>query len=696
MRQTVYISLTLCLLAFSACGNDIPSPQVEESCILNLDFQPEDLLSIQASGSSRAALQTENGEIDKIGVCITAENSHDPYHSGGESRYTFTTEGVGYIGTNTTPMPPLYLTNKDATIQAFHPSTETTTEIGAGNYTIPVTVPFTQSFSTVNGNKLQCAATDYLYGSAKNAAGDATPIEANNTNASSTIYMHHALAKVVFTLQCDENRTPNTTYDCVKSIKMSTQSGNSFLYGVSGTMQINNGTLAGLSATNELTFKPADGVPPVAVGESGSPSTVACGLVAPLSSLPGEITLTVTLGKNGEATYDRTYTATNTAFNVQWQKGYCYTYNMVLGNKLTATQVTTSWVGTSPDDTPTVIPKEKGISDLNELAAFAAAWNKNGLTRKADGTVDYSPYEPYGWYEKDDKGNRVFTIKITNSFVILKDLNATWVPIGNASHPLTIPIDGQGWQITLDFSNGKQTVADGNIYAGIVGYTRSSISNVRVLCSFNAGSGTSADNNLLESGDATYTGILAGRSEGDITNCTVEMEGTTLLSKPSGSEVYMGGLVGHCSQNISNCAVYQVYNTSASIKTAPGASTTINMGALAGKVEGTVNNCYTYMGNLYKEEPTSTTNSTVNAGWLTGSGNNFIGCHYSVGIATGCTPGDYSSVAGVQSMTDLTGLCTALNTDLATHPLWTRWTEKKDTNTGIVTSVFLFDYRNKK
>lgn len=695
MRQTVYISLAVCSLAFSACGNDIPSPQAEESHILSLDFQPEGLLAIQASGSSRAALQTENGEIEKIGVCITAENSHDPYHSGGASRYTFTTEGVGYTGTGTTTMSPLYLTNKNATIQAFHPSTETATEIGIGDYTIPVTIPSTQSFSTVNGSKLQCAITDYLYGSAQNTAGDVAPIKANNTNASPTIYMHHALAKVVFTLQCDENRTPNATYDCVKSITMAAQNGNPFLYGTSGTMQINNGTLAGLSATNKLTFKPADGAPLVAVGKSGSPSTVACGLAVPLSALPGEVTLTVTLGKNGDTTYDRTYTATNSAFNVQWQKGHCYTYNMVLGNKLTATQVTTSWVGTSSEDTPAVTPKEKGISNLNELAAFATAWNKNGLTKNADGTFDYSPYEPYGWYEKDDKGNRVFTIKITNSFVVLKDMNSTWVPIGNDSHPLTIPIDGQGWQITFDFSNGKQTVADSNIYAGIVGYTRSSISNVRILCSFNAGSGATADNNLLESGDATYTGILAGRSEGDITNCTVEMEGTTLLTKPSGSAVYMGGLVGHCSQNISNCAVYQTYSTSATIKTLPAATSTINMGALAGKVEGTVNNCYTYMGNLYKEEPTPTTSSTVNAGWLTGSGDNFIGCHYYAGTSTDCTPTDYSSVTGVQSMIDLTGLCTALNTDLATHPLWTRWTEKKDTNTGV-TSVFLFDYRNKK
>lgn len=710
MKRAIYILIITCSPLLSACMDDTPSAQTgDELCRLSPRFMQGGSITDPFSASREARTlvtgigASGDGNISEIGVCITG-TGHDEYPGmeGSGTRYTFQTTDAKkwtcYKGSTTSSSPFSFTLNgENATLQAFHPASSAVTALASGNaYTIPVTIPATQTFA--GNNRTGCSTTDYLYGSKTQNRGSAETITANALNASPTIYMQHALAQVAFKIQYAADRTPDNEHDCVKSIQLvsSTNCFKTTTTDGSGTMQIDNGTLGSLTGTGTLTFNATSGTE-VPVGDNGSPSVVAYGLVAPITKPDGTITLNITLGKKGETTYDRTYTATTTAFNVAWEKGYCYNYNLVLGNKLTVTQVTTTWTDTPTGDTPAVTPKEKGISNANELIAFATAWNESGLTNKGDGTPDYSPYEDYGWYEKDENGKRIFTIKITNSFVISTVAGTTWIPIGNDSHPLTIPFDGQGWQISFDLTDGKQVVADGSTYAGIVGYTRSNISNVRILCSFNAGSaGADAENNFLESGAATYTGVLVGKSEGEITNCTVEMTGTTLLSKPATSEVYLGGLVGHCSKNISNCAVYQAYSAGATIKIAPTATSTIYMGALAGKVEGAVNNSYTYIGSLQAEEPTTTTSSTVNAGWLTGSGSSFSACHYYTGTPTGCTPGDYSSVTGVQSMTDLTGLCTALNADLTAHPLWTRWTEVKENTTDQVTSVFLFDYRNKK
>lgn len=689
MRQTVYISLTVCLLAFSACGNDIPSPQAEESCILHLDFQPEGLLAIQTSGNSRAALQTENGEIENIGVCITAENSHDPYLPGKASRYTFTTEGVGYEGTGigTTPMSPLYLTNKNATIQAFHPSTETVTTSGASDYTIPVTVPSTQTFNIVSGGQLQCVTTDYLYGSAKNNAGDATLIKANNTNASPVIYMHHALAKVVFTLQCDENRTPNTTYDCVKSIEMTAQNGNPFLAGVSGTMQISDGTIAGLSAAGSLTFTPASATSPISIGANGSPATVACGLVAPLSGQPGNITLTVTLGKSGDTTYDRTYTATNTAFNVQWRKGYCYTYNLVLGSELTTTSNAITWTGITAS--AEVEAKERGIGSASDFEAFRNAWNANGLQLKAGNTneYDYTPYEPYGWYDKNNGGQ--FTIKLTSD-ITLNESSDSWIPLGIEDKPLAIPFDGQGWKVILQLQNKAMEIKN-QVYSGFIGYAKTNITNLSIVTDPLQGV-IDTDNNKITSTGATYVGGLAGYVEGNIINCSVDLKGTDITnSSPSGKASYIGGLVGYCLGNIYNSAVYTTpvsgNPVSVSLSEATDGSC---IGGLTGKSAGNVINCYTRLEKLECSLTGGIAGITVSAGWLVGdkTGTTFKDAHYMQGNSSLTTD---DSETGIETFTatDWTTLCTSLNTVAATQNGWAKWQEEKDSGTGAIQKVIL-------
>lgn len=688
MRQTVYISLSVCLLAFSACGDDISSPQVEESCILYPDFRPEGLLSIQASTGTRAALQTENGEVGNVGVCITAENSHQPYLSRRVSRYTFSTEGIGYegIGTGEGPMPPFYLTYQNAAIQAFHPSTETATESGVSDYTIPVTISSTQLFrNTADRNKLQCVTTDYLYGSALDIVGDATLVYANDTHTSPAIYMHHALTKVVFTLQFDDNRTPNAACDCVKSIRMTAASGNPFLWGA-GTMQIKDGALAGLSATNELIFTPAGGAAPVAVGVSGTPSMVACGLVAPLSGTPGNITLAVTLGKHGENTYDRTYTATNTAFNVQWQKGYCYTYNLVLGSELTTTSNAITWTEISaPAD---IEAKERGIGSASELKAFRDTWNAHGLQLKKGktGEYDYTLYEPYGWYDKNNNGQ--FTIKLTSD-ITLNEAADSWIPLGIESTPLTIPFDGQGWKVILQLQSKAMEIKN-QVYSGFIGYAQADIKNLSVVAY--SLQEVTADNNKIESTGATYTGGLAGYVEGNIINCAVDLKGTDITnSPPSGATGYMGGLVGYCQGNIYNSAVCttQVDGDPVSVNLSEAATGSC-IGGLAGQVvNGQVINCYTRLENL--ECSASGGNIiSVSAGWLVGykTGITFENTYYMAGNSS-LTTDDSQTGANVFTTTDWTTLCTSLNHVASARDGWAKWQEEKDSGTGVTQKVIL-------
>ncbi len=722
MKHPIYISLFVNSLLFSACAGDLPEPQAENTCILQLNFRQEGEATIVPTSR---ALTTENGELTDIGLCITKGDSHNNYPGRGGTRYTFKTgtggDGGLYEGDNTSATT-FYLVGEKAHIQAFYPSTSQVTETSSGSgYTIPVTIPSTQTFTT-SGNTLACNATDYLYGSAGEAIGNEDAIMVNHTDPSPTIYMHHALAKVVFTIKCDANRIVDNENDYVKSIKLSSSSGSPFLTAGdgtggtdAGTMQINNGTLALTSTTNELTFKPnaesdtqliAAYNDPASTPASTPNGIVACGLVAPLSTAPGnDITITVTLGKKGnDPTYDRQYSATATAFNVQWEKGMCYTYNLTLGNVLGSMSqtVSTNWNEIAPDDTPSVTPKEIGIGSMEELMAFATLWNANGLPKKEDGTTDnYSIYEPYGWYETDATGKKVFTIKLTQSFKVKLEAKATWTPIGNDAHPLTIPIDGQGWRITFDLSGGAMAFSAGSKYVGIIGYTQSSISNLRVLYPYFVDTN---NYNTVNSGNATYVGTLAGKAEGDITNCTVEVGGSTLTSTPGTENVtyYIGGLVGHCTGGIYNSAAYManITGATATIQLVPTATVTAYMGGLAGKAEKGVSNCYTNISDLEFDD-TANTSSTVSAGWLVGTGADAGATFANDYYFAGKIAGNITATTQGTKITEWTGLCQNLNNKITTAtPSWAQWTEKKEETIEGVTDktigVFLFNYRTGK
>lgn len=406
------------------------------------------------------------------------------------------------------------------------------------------------------------------------------------------------------------------------------------------------------------------------------------------------------LPQKASATFSITYTQAGTpsmqftrtdialpATPASWEQGMSvgYTLHVKKDGKVTAT-VGQDWTSESGGN---MSGQEKGISSAAEWVAFTKLWNAHGLPTLADGvTPDYTLYENYGWYETDG-ANRVFTIKLTASFVLTgTKTGELYVPVGTDTHPLTLPIDGQGWQISIDLQNSSQLI-EGK-YSGIVGYTQSGISNLRIVTV----PGNSASTGYsIESSGATYAGVLAGRTDGDILNCSVELAKTTVInSNASATEaMYLGGLAGYCGGNILNSAVFEGSSSlAASTVSFSQASAGSGIGGLAGGVASgkTVNNCYVRLSALSNQG-----GSTPAAGWLAGlkTGASFNACHYMTGnTATGCTPSDTS--VGITSFTNFTGLCASLNAEAENHSGWALWREVTGTG-GTVEQVILNLYR---
>lgn len=406
------------------------------------------------------------------------------------------------------------------------------------------------------------------------------------------------------------------------------------------------------------------------------------------------------LPQKASATFSITYTQAGTpsmqftrtdialpATPAAWEQGMNvgYTLQVKKDGKVTAT-VNQDWTSEPGGD---MSGKEKGIASAADWVAFTKLWNANGLPTLADGTTpDYSLYEDYGWYETDG-ANRVFTIKLTASFVLTGVASdELYMPVGTDTHPLTLPIDGQGWQISIDLQNSSQLI-EGK-YSGIVGYTQSGISNLRVATI----PGNSATmGNSINSSDAIYAGVLAGKADGDILNCSVELVKTTVVnSNTSATEaMYLGGLAGYCGGNIQNSAVFEGSSPlSASTVSFSQASAGSGIGGLVGGVASgkTVGNCYVRLSTLGNQG-----GSTPAAGWLAGSksGVSFNSCHYMSGnTAEGCTPDDAS--AGITPFIDFTGLCALLNAEADKHTGWALWKETTDAG-GTVEQVTLDLYR---
>lgn len=294
------------------------------------------------------------GIINKVKLYVTNNTGNGVYTApnltGGLSEYTLGAEGKW------TGNPDVKLSNVEARIYAFYPTSATVTAgvAGADTHTIPVSVTAAQTFN--GSNNWECSQEDYLYGSSSSVVGQAGHITASNATGSfqPAIHMQHALAQVVFKMQTASGRPVDDTYDFVKKLTLKATSP-LFMTGTNGTMLLKDGTLQAItSGVQELIFMPTPDNSAVKCGANGSAATVGYGLVAPLANTPtaGSISLTVLLGKQGTDVTENERELTAVLSNPQWKKGNRYTYTITLSNRSMIVEKVSSEPIKGWDDTP--------------------------------------------------------------------------------------------------------------------------------------------------------------------------------------------------------------------------------------------------------------------------------------------------------------------------------------------------------
>lgn len=289
---------------------------------------------VAASPETRSivnGLGNGGGKIDKIKLYVTKSDGYTPYpgigSSPNEGLSTYTGKGNGTLEWSGDPEVKLH--NETARIFAYAPeSAALTKSVNSIAHTIPVTVESNITFD--GSSEWNCTGDDYLYGSSSPKVGVSGEITASNANGefSPTIYLQHALAQVAFKLQTANGRPVDGTYDYVKSIKL--EATDAFLAGT-GTMQIADGAISGIGAASTLIFT-ASANPKIS-GNYHSGNIVAYGLVAPISQQPTGVKLTITLGSKNDDTNQRVLSVTSNNFNVKWEKGKRYIYNLTLTDR---------------------------------------------------------------------------------------------------------------------------------------------------------------------------------------------------------------------------------------------------------------------------------------------------------------------------------------------------------------------------
>lgn len=348
LRQCVFLGYLLFLL-LPACtagedgaDNDL-SGNRGEAVLLQPRFyagQPSTRSVVNGLESSDAV--TNKDKISSVMLYVTESNGYpfyqgvkDPNNKLKDGLSLFKAKGSGTLSWTGAPAVNLY--NLQARVFAFSPSDATfkasTTSDG---HTIEVTIPADMTFN--GGNSWQCSTVDYLYGSGSSDIGSNTSITASNAEGafSPTIHLQHALAQVVFKLQSAPRRLVDNNYDYVKKITLNTAS-NIFVATANSattTMKLKDGTLGATTGIGELTFTPNPMATAVKCGENGTPAVVGYGLVAPLASKPTDVSFTIVLGNTTDTANERHLVVKAANFQqIQWERGYRYTYNLILSDR---------------------------------------------------------------------------------------------------------------------------------------------------------------------------------------------------------------------------------------------------------------------------------------------------------------------------------------------------------------------------
>ncbi|MCD8182317.1 MAG: fimbrillin family protein [Bacteroides sp.] len=308
-----------CLLLSGCSGADLPGRE-DATVPLKVSAFTSGTSVVSRSVVSKAG--TGSGEAGEIGVFLTlSSDGHSAYADLSISSAIFKVDNAGKWNASR----PVNLRSESARLYAWYPVAsggESKPADNGSTRTVAVSTPASQTFDGASATA--CSQTDYLYGSSNSTVGDATAITVNRANNSPTIWLQHALAQVVFTIEYKASRLPDDEYDFVKSISLQ----GPFRAG-SGTMQLNDGTLSLPTGNTTLTFTAESS--PQLPGRVDKPAVVAYGLVAPRSATAATVTVNLVLGQSGNDTHNRTLTATTTTlFGAAWEKGIRYTYHLLL------------------------------------------------------------------------------------------------------------------------------------------------------------------------------------------------------------------------------------------------------------------------------------------------------------------------------------------------------------------------------
>ena len=363
---------------FTACSSD--EWQADNDRVL-LSPQIQVGESTTRSIISGVASNPDGYQIKEVQLYITRNTDAHTVYPGLSTSNGLATFTLG-DNASWTSNPEVGLSSDMARIFAFYPpivsgdvAANFIASTADAHHKIKVSIPADQTFDGTTA--WGCSTTDYLYGSSSSNKGEAKPITANNAKESNgakpfspEISMQHALSLLVFYLESKSGRDVDNTYDYVKEIRLSTTDATN-KFRISGTasndqctMLINDGTLA-LTTSSSLKFTATTaatgGTATTAqlCGKAGSLALVAYGLVAPLTTAPSDLTLTVVLDKKDETTQNKrelslTFSAPTSAPKL-WKKGNRYKYNLTLTDRdiaIKSTEITEwsdGWSGSGDD-----------------------------------------------------------------------------------------------------------------------------------------------------------------------------------------------------------------------------------------------------------------------------------------------------------------------------------------------------------
>lgn len=201
-----------------------------------------------------------------------------------------------------------------------------------------LTIRAEQTFDATDAKRNLCNQTDYLF--ATNSAERDTPVQdtVSETQLETTLYMHHAMAKISFRVMKGKGQAVDTDNDFVKQVKLTTAE-NIFPQGLTCTMSLVNGALTGVTPSNALSFTAREGkrmlLSPYSEDRT-SASRQAYGLVAPLKKEGNIVAMEVTVGTNDSDTEkDRIYktVADTEKLPVDWERGKEYIYAMTVTDR---------------------------------------------------------------------------------------------------------------------------------------------------------------------------------------------------------------------------------------------------------------------------------------------------------------------------------------------------------------------------